>query len=352
MHRRLTSLSMAAAVLLTMATLSSCSAEAPPEPSESGAVDSFAAIEDAARAEGQVTIYTSLGNEQVRNDLVATFEEQYPEITVNMIRLDSGPLTARVASEMEAGSPTADVMQLVDNILYDQEPDWFRVLTPENVPNIANWPARFVAKNGTYVHQQANEFIISYNSDQVSDVPDSWEDLANSPELSQAIMANPNSSASFMGWAMFIRDKLGDETLKKFGQNVGGFFESSATAAQQVAAGEVPIVFPAVRELTSAAVAQGAPVERITTTPTIGTSHIWALPKSEGGSPNAALVWLNFMLSKDAAAITCLKGDNMPVAYDDIPNCPIVGDDLALVADYYPDLTDTVRQEISSLLGL
>jgi len=312
----------------------------------------FDAIVEAAKQEGQVTVYTSIGNEAVRNALVDGFQNEYPEIVVDMIRLDSGPLTARVASEMEAGSPTADVMQLVDNVLYDDNPEWFRQITPDVVPNVANWPDRFIASEKTYIHQQANEFIVAYNTDQAEDVPATWEELATWDKLGDALMANPNSSASFMGWAMFIRDKFGDELLTKFADNVGGMFESSATAAQQVAAGEVPVVFPSVKELTTAAVSQGAPVERQSTDPVIGTSHIWAMPDSKGGSPNAGALFLNFMMSKEAAQITCMAGDNFPVAYDDIPDCPIVPEGLALVADYFPDLTDEVRAEINDALGL
>ncbi|WP_460783217.1 ABC transporter substrate-binding protein [Microbacterium tumbae] len=343
---------IAAMGLIGTLALSGCGGAEEPGGDDAAPPADFDAVVEAAKQEGQVTVYTSIGNETVRNALVDEFQAEYPEIVVNMIRLDSGPLTARVASEMEAGSPTADVMQLVDNVLYDDNPEWFRTITPDIVPNVEVWPDRFIGGDGTYVHQQANEFIVAYNSDQASDVPTDWEELANWDGLGDALMANPNSSASFMGWAMFIRDEFGDELLTQFADNVGGMFESSATAAQQVAAGEVPVVFPSVKELTTAAVTQGAPIERQTTDPVIGTSHIWAIPDSAGGSPNAGALFLNFMMSKEAAQITCMAGDNFPVAYDDIPDCPIVPDGLALIADYFPDLTDDVRAEINEALGL
>lgn len=313
----------------------------------------WAKVVEAAEQEGTVVLYNTIANEDVRNELVKKFEEQYPKIKVEMTRMESGALTARVAQEIEAQAPTADVMQLVDNIVYDQHPDWFRDLRGQ-VPNMDEyWPEKYIAANGTYVHQQANEFIVSYNTEKIQgEVPSTWEELANWDGLGQGIMADPRASNSFMGWAMFIRDKLGDDTLAKFGEGVDSVFDSSATAAQQVAAGEVPLVFPAVRELTTVMLKAGAPVERLHTEPVIGTTHIWALPKSTGGHPNAALVFLNFMLSRDAVTLTCQEGDNMPVAYDDIPDCPMAPEDMALVADYYPKLDDTVRSEVASILGL
>lgn len=326
------------------------------ETAASGDADDDAAwakVVEAAEQEGSVNVYTITANEDVRNELVKQFEAQYPKIKVELTRMESGALTARVAQEIEAQAPTADVMGIVDNIIYTQHPDWFRDLRGQ-VPNMDKyWPEKWVAADGTYVHQQANEFIISYNTQKIQgEVPTTWDALADWDGLSQGIMADPRASNSFMGWAMFIRDKFGDDVLAKFGKGVGSVFDSSATAAQQVAAGEVPLVFPAVRELTTAMLNAGAPVERLHTEPVIGTTHIWALPKSTGGHPNAGQVFLNFMLSRDAATLTCQKGDNMPVAYDDIPDCPIASEDMTLVTDYFPKLDDTVKNEIAGILGL
>ena len=305
-----------------------------------GGSDDWEAVLEAANAEGRVAVYNTIANEEVRNTLVEMFEEQYPEITVEMTRLESGALTARIAQEIEAEAPTADVMQLVDNIVYDQHPDWFRDMRGL-VPNMDEyWPDKYVAANGTYVHQQANEFIVSFNTDKVAGaVPDTWEELSTWSGLGEAILLDPRASGSFMGWAMFIRDKLGDDVLADFGKNVGGLSDSSATAAQQVAAGEIAMALPAVKELTTVMLNAGAPVERQHTEPVIGTTHIWAMPNGQGGNPNAARVWMNFMLSREAVSLTCQKGDNMPVAYDDIPDCPIAPD-MSLVADYYPKLND------------
>jgi ABC-type Fe3+ transport system substrate-binding protein len=308
-------------------------------------------VVEAAKAEGRVVVYTTIGNEETRNTLVEMFEERHPEIVVEMTRLDSGPLTARIAQELEAGAPTADAMQLVDNVIYDEHPEWFRDMRGL-VPNLDEyWPDKYVAANGTYVHQQAMEFIVSFNSDKIEgDVPDTWEELSTWDGLGEAILLDPRSSGSFMGWALFIRDKLGDEVLADFGKNVGGLSDSAATAAQQVAAGEVALALPAVKELTTVMLDAGAPVVRQRTEPVIGATHIWAMPDGQDGNPNAARVWANFMLSRDAVALICQKGDNMPVAYDDIPDCPMAPE-MSLVADYLP-VAEDVRAEVAQTLGL
>lgn len=317
-----------------------------------GQAGGWEAVVEAAKQEGVVVVYTAIANEQVRNDLISTFEAQYPGITVEMTRMESGAMTARIAQEIEAQAPTADAMQLVDNIMYDQHPDWFRDMRGQ-IPNMDEfWPDKYIASTGTYVHQQANEFIVSFNTSKVAGtVPDTWAELSTWEGLGDAILLDPRASGSFMGWAMFIRDKLGDDVLADFGRNVGGLGDSSATAAQQVAAGEIPMALPAVKELTTVMVNAGAPVERQHMEPVVGTTHIWAMPNGASGHPNAARVWMNFMLSKDAAALTCQEGDNMPVAYDDIAGCPIAPE-MSLVADYFPGLDDTVRAEVTQLLGL
>lgn len=352
MQRR--SLGAIAAVAVLVAGLAACSSGGTPSggstPSAGGS--KWDSVVAAANKEGSVTVYTVIGDENQRNELVAAFNKEYPSIQVNLIRLDSGPLTARVASEMQAGSQTADVMELVDNIIYTQHPEYFRSMTTATVPNLAKWPAKYVGPDDKYIHNLANEFIVEYNKTLVKDVPKTWKGLADWSQLKKAQLADPNSSGSFMGWSMFIDDKLGDDVLAKYGKGVGGVFQSSATAAQQVAAGEIPVGIPSVKDLTSAAVRQGAPVVRQSMTPTIGTSHMWALPKSKGGHPNAGLVWMNFIMSKSAAKITCNGGDDFPIAYSDIKGCPQVPKDLTLIADYFPKLDDTVRAHINDVLGL
>lgn len=58
-------------------------------------------------AEGEITVYTALEDEQV-TEYLAVFNEEYPDITVNVVRESTGIITARLLAEKD--NPQADVV--------------------------------------------------------------------------------------------------------------------------------------------------------------------------------------------------------------------------------------------------
>jgi iron(III) transport system substrate-binding protein len=347
---------------LALSTLVACSGDTPT--SSSGATDTSAAatgqpaespaassswddVVAAAKQEGAVTVYLA-SQDGINQRLVEAFEKEYPEIAVTYTRLESGASTARVATEIESGATTADVVQIADNVVLEEHPDWFTSLA--GIPNADAWPAERI--KDYYVHQQTAPFVITYNTESLpTPPPEKWADLATSDAIKKGVMIDPRVANSFMAMMYFLREQGGDELLKQLGENVGGVADSSATVAQQVAAGEVALAFPNTREHTNVARSQGAPVDTVVGQPSLAVTNIYTLPKA-GVNHNAAAVFLNFVLSKEGAESTCLGGDYQSFAYDDLPTCPKAGDNLTLVVDIYPKLNDEVRAEISALLGL
>jgi iron(III) transport system substrate-binding protein len=305
-------------------------------------------VEAAAAEEGELTVYLA-SQDGINQRLVEAFEDAYPGIAVNAIRLESGASTARVAAEIESGAPTADVVQVADNIALEEHPDWFLQLA--GIPNVDAWPAERVVK-GYYVHHQTAPFVITYNTELVpGGPPENWADLADFGAIGEGLMIDPRAANSFMAMAYFLREQGGDELLEALGENVGGITDSSASAAQQVAAGEIALAFPNTREHTNVARSQGAPVDTVAGQPSLAVTNIYTIPAA-GLNHNAAAVFLNFVLSKAGAQATCLDGDYQSFAYDDLPTCAKAQDDLTLVVDIYPKLSNEARAEISDLLGL
>lgn len=348
---RLTYRRTAAAVLglaLAASALAACASDATGNEDVEYASASWTDIEQKARDESQLTVYLA-SQDGINQRLVEAFNKEYPEIAVNAIRLESGASTARVASEIESGAPTADVVQVADNVALEQHPDWFRQLA--GIPNVDAWPAERVIK-GYYVHHQTAPFVITYNTDEVpGGPPENWADLAGSGAIGEGLMIDPRAANSFMAMAYFIREQAGEDVLRELGANVGGITDSSASAAQQVAAGEIALAFPNTREHTHAARAEGAPVDTVVGQPSLAVTNIYTLPR-QSTNPYAAAVFLNFVLSRAGAQSTCLEGDYQSFAYDDLATCPKAADGLTLVVDIYPKLTDEVRAEIATTLGL
>ncbi|GAA2003551.1 ABC transporter substrate-binding protein [Microbacterium ulmi] len=331
-------------------TLGACSGGGDTAPSAGDAsTSSWADVEAAAEQEGQVTVYLA-SQDAVNQALVAGFEAEYPNIDVNFVRLDSGPMSARIASEVQAGSTTADVVMMADNVQLEANPEWYRDIT--SLPSYGDVPEdRRVSDH--YVITQTAPFVITYNTDKIekSDLPKTWKELAASPILANSLLIDPRVASSFMAVDYFISQNDGEEVLKAYGEKSKGLSQGAAPGVQQVIAGEADALFPNVREHTDAAREQGAHVETTVPTPTISTVNLWALPEA-AQAPNAGAVFMNYAMSKAGLAATCLKGTYQPVAYSDIPDCPQEAPGTTRVLDIYPKLTDDVKADILALLGL
>jgi ABC-type glycerol-3-phosphate transport system substrate-binding protein len=69
-----------------------------------------AAWYEGAKVEGEVNYYAS-NNPALSQRMAVGFNARYPEVKVNIVRLASGPLGKRYATEAEAGNFVADILQ-------------------------------------------------------------------------------------------------------------------------------------------------------------------------------------------------------------------------------------------------
>lgn len=304
----------------------------------------FEEIEELARQEGELILYTA-SHDGINEAEFAAFNELYPEIEVVHTRLVSGEITARFASETEAGAPSADLIKMADNIMFEDHPEWFTPLTTENVPNLANLDSKYV--HGHYSNVVAAPFLITWNTNLMDAGPETWEDLV-APEFAGTggMFLDPRTAGSMMAIFATLGDLLGDEYLEAVGEGYD-FYDSAATATQQAAAGELPFVGPGVASHSIQLRADGAPLEINVLTPTIALIHSMAVA-SNARNPNAALVYLNFLLSRDGQEASC-GGENAALAADDLPDCPAAGDDLQILDTLYGQ---TQSDRVVRLLGL
>src|SRR5690606_10485714 len=78
----------------------------------------------AANAEGELTFYTTTAEEFVKK-LTDGFTAEYPGIEVKVLRLASGALHARFATETETGVFVADMVDTTSDELHNTHPEWF-----------------------------------------------------------------------------------------------------------------------------------------------------------------------------------------------------------------------------------
>ncbi|SFJ53370.1 iron(III) transport system substrate-binding protein [Bosea sp. OK403] len=283
-----------------------------------------AALEAAAKAEGRLTLYTSSVDAETQ-DIVKSFEARYPFIKVEWLRFPSTTLFTRFSGETAAATYHADVLYSGSSQLYQLRPELFVELTPEVVPNISK--VIVPAKNTHYVVGEVLPHIVAYNTNTVStkDIQEhlkSWKDLADPRWRGKIAMVDPKISTNMVSWLMLMRETYGEDWVKGFAANQFRVVTGGPSGAQQVAAGAFQMVVPSVINHSTDIRAQGAPIGLLSPDgPTHGLEMAMGLPV-KAPHPNAARLYVNWKLGRDAALLLCKIGGvpNVP-APTDVP-CP------------------------------
>jgi iron(III) transport system substrate-binding protein len=139
----------------------------------------------------------------------------------------------------------------------------------------------------------------------LSQAPKSWEDLVDPKWKGKITMAGGEAAPRFTG---FIEAAKGEGYLKKLSEQDVSVVEVSARAlADTLIAGEA-ILSPTIsRAHLNKAIKNGAPVAWIPMDPVDSFSTQAALA-ANAPHPNAALLWLDFVLSPEAQAIEVKDG--------------------------------------------
>lgn len=269
---------------------------------------------EAAKAEGELTIYGANAPEVVEN-VARKFEEKYG-ITVNAVRLSSSQLYTRFAAEAETGNPGADVILPTFG---ERDVEAIRkYVTPLDEAGIPGYPENFPE------HSRLPEFDtaavnyvengIAYNTDLVAegDVPTSWADLADPKWNGQIVAAYPNSSPNTLNLFNYLRKKFGPELLEALHRNGIRFVEGASPAIQSVAASEAALALPGNAPFIVPLAEQGAPIAYQPLEETSGL-RISAHLAAKAAHPAAARLFLHFVLSEEgAAAFTGAPGATSP----------------------------------------
>ena len=298
------------------------------------AAEAWAAIEEAARNEGELLYYFPTYDYIGENE-VAAFNALYPEIEVTALRIQSDEMLPRFTSEMQANAESADIIKVGDTALMVTHPEFFVPINVDNVPNMVNANAAYTGD--IYAGVTGGPFVWTYNTDLVDEPP---TDICTLPEFIEANpqvsgkvrLAIPGPGGGWGSWAI-VRETCGDEWLQTIGQlraeGVIEFYESIATTIQEVGAGAAAMNAwgqPAHSlELRNA----GAPVNfAYLENPRWGVTHYVGV-SSQARNPNAALVFANFLLSREGNIASC-SGVYVSFLFDDLPDCPPVPEGLQI----------------------
>lgn len=340
------SLSVVAAAGVAMLALAGCS-----EPSENaGSNTATSGAEDGATdsAAGSLTLYTSEPEEKV-DEIIAAFNEEHPDVDVQVYRAGTGDLKARIEAEKASGSVEADLIWAADAPTFEafKSEDLLAQLNDVETGEVIDGA---VDPEGYYVGTRIISTVLAYNTSVIdeADAPQSWTDLTDARFRDKIVMPDPavSGAAAYNATVWMNNDELGEDWLTALGENAPMIAASNGPTSQEIAGGGHPVgvvVDYLVRDLA----AQGSPVKEVYATE--GSPYITEpiAVFADSKSQSAAELFINFVLSK--------KGQELAVEQNYLPIIDGVGtpgeapelDDIALMDADLQTLTDDRARSVA-----
>lgn len=259
-----------------------------------------------ARAQGQVTVYCSILEEQCRVG-VAAFERD-TGIKVAMVRKSTGEAFAQVKAE--AANPRADVWWggPADSHLQAAEEDLLEVYRSPRLAELHDWAVKLAETSGYRVGGiYLGALGLGYNTKVLASrgipEPRCWADLLDEKFADEVQMADPNSSGTAYVMLASIVQLMGEDRgfdyLKRLHRNINQYTKSGAAPVKAVALGETAVGIAFMHDMITM-ILQGSPMK--TVAPCEGTGYETGAVSIVRGAknPEAAKRFFDFALSSEA----------------------------------------------------
>jgi iron(III) transport system substrate-binding protein len=277
-----------------------------------------ASLYEAAKKEGKLVYYTVFFNQDVVNEIGAAFTKKYPGIQFEGTRKVAGTLFQQLSQEIQSGIKTCDVFGTTDvgqmlklkggQKLVTYEPEGkdkiredFRNLDPDNA-----------FQTGAII-----PIVIGYNTQKmkVAEAPKAWADLIK-PGFKDKIATGSGAASGQVGtWAIAMDEKFGwDKYFPPFSKLNPKLGRSINDAVSDVVSGERSVGIGTLGQFLTQK-AKGNPVEVVYPTEgaVVVVGPIGILKDSP--HPNAAKLFLNFLMSKEYAELAA-KYHEQPLRAD------------------------------------
>ena len=255
-----------------------------------------ATLEETAKAEGEVVLYSSLNNEQIVT-LVDAFKKKYPAIKPSFYRATSERVLQRAITEARAGRFAVDVVTSAGfQVQLLKEAGLTQRFVP---PEASAYDDGFKDRDGHWINVHSLLNTMAYNTQLVApnEAPKKYEDLL-APRWKGKIGVNLQDPE----WYVNLQRRMGKEKargfLKALAAQQPGVRDGHKIAAQLLAAGEFHVVTNTYAHIVARIKGQGGPVQYVFDEPVITYVHPVALAKS-APHPNTGKLLMAFILSAD-----------------------------------------------------
>jgi iron(III) transport system substrate-binding protein len=290
-----------------------------PSPARAAAYQPDPKLVEAARREGEVTLYTTLIVDQIVRPMIKAFTAAVPGVNVKYVRADGLALTLRMTNEIRAGRVQSDVWCMVDGVsplLKAGAFDQFEVPSAKDLPtSLVDPQHRWVATNLGIRSMAYNTSLI-----QPAQAPKTYRELLD-PRWKGKIVWNPTSMTGGWGFIATVIKYMGDKDgiaylhqLAK--QDIVPLPIAIRAVLDRVIAGEYAIGLEMNNTHAAVSAAQGAPVAFVPLDRVSETLQSAGVTKG-AAHPNAAKLFIDFMVSR-AGQEVFRDADYIPM-HPDVP---------------------------------
>jgi len=257
----------------------------------------------AAKAEGELMLYTSIAQNDIE-PVIKPFEEKYG-IKVTVWRASGGDVLQRTTQEQKAGRATVDAIHISapemealrrEELLQKIESPYFADLIDGAVPQDKEWVSTLLSV-----------WVQAYNSDLIKkdELPKTYADLLD-PKWKGKLGFEMEDIDWFIGVVRSMGDEKGLQYFRDMVKTNGLSVRKGHTLLNNmVIAGEVPVGLTLYNYMPIQAKKSGAPIDWFALEPAIARSNGIGVAKT-APHPNAAALFTDYMLSDGQAVLASL----------------------------------------------
>ena len=268
-------------------------------------MEGFKTCADVAKAEqeGALVLY-SPDPEEGSAKLLAAFHAEFPKITTNFIRLQTGALYQKLMTERRANVFLVDALQLTDIgfvLDFQKRNGYLRYVSPEMSGYKADYKSQ---PEGYWTWASFIMAGIAYNPKLVppDQVPKSWKDMLNPRWASTVSTKGSTSGLQHVAWYELKR-LYGDEYWKTFTELKPRGFDSYVQQYDRLTSGQDAIAHTAQLSGYLLAKAKGAPIAFVFPEEGMVNTPGFMGAVAEAPHPNAAQLFMDWFLSKHGQKI-------------------------------------------------
>ncbi|SHL51961.1 iron(III) transport system substrate-binding protein [Pseudonocardia thermophila] len=309
--RRLFAFAASLALLLGLLGCSSGSAA-----SQEAAADvppEYAQLYAAARAEGRVKVYMVLVPPVVEA-LKKGFEQKYPGVTLDAVRLTDPEMLPRVDAELGTEQGTAD-------LLLNTSVAWLRKHGAQNAwaaadrSPLANGASGYDPEawfDATHKMYEVGAALITFawNTDLVPGGIRDYPDLLD-PALKGKLGVNQLSSGQATDFYTWLEQTFGTEYYEGLAAMNPRIYEATAPIVAALGAGEIAAANWASPQLVEDARKKGAPIDYALSPKGSFAARGFAVLNAKAKAPNAAQLFLDYLLSAEGQRIAWQHGSSV-----------------------------------------